>query len=87
MFINLVYCHTGDIFPEYIYDSIYQLIKTQKETRIFIITNGKYIEINNHVKCEEFISCGFNESIKSNLDSNPYMTIAKQVTDCIIHNK
>lgn len=42
--MNLVYFHTGEIFPEYIYDSIYQAILwNDNSLKIWILADWKYI--------------------------------------------
>lgn len=43
-FLNLIYFHKGDLFPEYIFDSIYQTILwNDSNLKIWILTEWKYI--------------------------------------------
>lgn len=41
--INLVFCHTGNLFPQYIFQSIYQAYSCNEENiSIYILTNSKF---------------------------------------------
>lgn len=43
--INLVYCHTGNLFPEYIFQSIYQAYLSNKGVvSFYILTNFEFIQ-------------------------------------------
>jgi hypothetical protein len=39
---NLVYCHIGNTFPNYFYDSLYQTLNFNKDLRVYILTNSKF---------------------------------------------
>lgn len=53
--LNIIFCHVGESFPDYIFESLYQTILTNSncniEMQIYMIVNRKYIkQIDNKLK-------------------------------------
>ena len=62
--VNLVYVHIGKSLPSYIYDSIYQSILTNHNTKIYILVSETLIpEIKQKINCfnlEHYINFNWN---------------------------
>ena len=92
--ITIYRLHSGEIYA--IINSIYSNISFSPywEKKIIKLnySNGQYTEISNDIvqftdNNIDDINCSKNNMHKFNYHSNPFVSKAKQITECIIHNQ